>query len=217
MARTAATLTIPRLYPILDTAVLARRGADPLETAEIMLSSGVKILQFRHKEHFSRELFETAESIAALCARAGARFLVNDRADIAALLGAGLHVGQDDLPPAEARKVVGPTALLGFSTHNDAQLAAAAAEPTDYLALGPMFATASKDNPDPVVGVERWAEWRKLTLLPLVAIGGITRQNAAAALNAGASSLAVIGDLYPEPFTPEAFKERIREWLNLVS
>ena len=217
MSRTAATLTIPRLYPILDTAVLARRGADPLETAEIMLSSGVKILQLRHKAHFSREQFETAECIAALCSRAGAPFVVNDRADIAALLGAGLHVGQDDLPPAEARGIIGPGALLGFSTHSDAQLTAAAGESADYLALGPMFATASKENPDPVVGVDRWAEWRKLTLLPVVAIGGITRRNAAIALKAGASSLAVIGDLYPEPFTPEAFKERIREWLNLVS
>lgn len=210
-------MILPRLYPILDTALLARRGADLVETADVMLACGVKILQLRHKDNYSRELFEAAASIAALCAQGGARFVINDRADIAALLDAGLHVGQDDLPPAEARKVLGQQRLLGFSTHNDAQLVAAGLEPAGYLALGPLFPTASKENPDPVVGVTRWAEWRKLTLLPLVAIGGITRQNAASAFEAGASSLAVIGDLYPDPCTPDALKGRISEWLRLVS
>jgi thiamine-phosphate pyrophosphorylase len=209
-------MTLPPLYPILDTQLLERCGC-PLEAAaEAMLWGGARILQLRHKEHFSRRVFEQAERIAGLCARYQALFVIDDRADIARLLGAGLHLGQEDLPPRLARRVVGPEAIIGFSTHNEEQLRAAAGEPVDYLALGPIFETSSKERPDPVVGLERLRAWRGLTERPLVAIGGITRANAAAVLAAGADSVAVIRDLVPDPCNPESLRRRMEEWQRLV-
>src|SRR5690348_7305629 len=130
-------LTLPRVYPILDTASLDRAGIGIREAAEALLEGGAEILQFRHKTFWTREAFAEAERIAALCRDAHAQFIINDRADYAALLGAGLHLGQDDLSPADARRVVGPAAVTGFSTHNPEQLRAAEAEPVDYVALGP--------------------------------------------------------------------------------
>ncbi len=135
---------------------------------------------------------------------------------MARLLDAGLHLGQDDLPPALARRIVGDQAVIGFSTHNAEQLRAAAAEPVDYLALGPIFPTASKERPDPVVGLVRLSQWRPLTDRPLVAIGGITRDNAVSVLQAGADSVAVIRDLLPEPCTTESVRQRVKEWLHLL-
>ncbi len=209
-------MILPRLYPILDTELIERRGC-PLEAAaEAMLEGGAAILQLRHKGHFTRRLFEQAERIAELCRRSGALFLVDDRADIARLLGAGVHLGQDDLPPRLARKILGPEAVIGYSTHNAEQLEAAAAEPADYLALGPIFETSSKQKPDPVVGLERLRAWRPLTGRPLVAIGGITRSNAPAVLEAGADSVAVISDLVPELCTARGLRERMEQWQQLV-
>ena len=202
---------LPAFYPILDTETALRRGIDPRNAAAQILEAGARVLQFRHKSHWTREVFALAESIAALARQAGAIFVVNDRADFAALLGAALHLGQDDLPPAEARKIVGPGTMIGFSTHNESQLRGAAAEPVEYLALGPMFATASKHNPDAVVGIEELRRLRPLTSLPLVAIGGITLANARQALEAGADSVAVIGDLFPEDGRIHA---RCEEWLR---
>ena len=141
-------------------------------------------------------------------------FVVNDRADLAALMGAALHLGQDDLPPAAARRVTGPKTLIGFSTHNEGQLRAAQSEPVDYLALGPIFGTVSKHNPDPLVGLDKLRRLRPLTARPLVAIGGITRGNAHDVLSAGADSLAVIGDLFPEDTNLRA---RAEEWLRLTA
>jgi thiamine-phosphate pyrophosphorylase len=161
-----------------------------------LLAAGAEIVQWRHKGALTRERFAELEAMAKLVKEAGARFVVNDRADLAKLTGAALHLGQDDLPPSEARKIVGPGAIIGFSTHNEAQLRAALEEPVDYLALGPMFGTQSKENPDPVVGVEELRRLRPLTGKPLVAIGGITRSNAGSVLAAGADSIAVIGDLF---------------------
>jgi len=209
-------MTLPRLYPILDTATLARHACPVVTAAEAMLTGGAGILQFRHKGHFSRGVFEQAERVAALCRRAGALFIVDDRADIALLLDAGLHVGQDDLPPENARRLLGPGRILGFSTHNQAQFALALAAPADYLAFGPVFPTATKEDPDPVVGLAELARMRRMTDRPLVAIGGITRYNALEVLAAGADSVAVIGDLYPEPCTPEAVHARMEAWQRLV-
>jgi thiamine-phosphate pyrophosphorylase len=125
---------------------------------------------------------------------------MNDRADLAvAVECAGVHVGQDDLSPEGARRVIGPKLLLGVSTHNPEQLQAADKTSADYLAIGPVFSTASKDKPDPVVGIEGVRRARALTRKPLVAIGGITRANAASVIDAGADSVAVIGDLVHEP------------------
>jgi len=207
-------MILPRLYPILDTASLAQRDCAVETAARAMLEGGARILQFRHKGHYSRALFEEAERVAELCRRAGALFVIDDRADIALLLDAGLHVGQDDLPPQDARRLLGPGRMLGFSTHNAAQFAAALDEPVDYLAFGPIFPTASKENPDPVVGLETL---RQLPAdRPLVAIGGIRRANALRILAAGAGCLAVINDLLPETCTFETLRARMEEWQKLV-
>jgi thiamine-phosphate pyrophosphorylase len=201
-------------YPILDTETAARRGVDPVDAAARILEGGARLLQLRHKGFFSREVFQRAREIAALCRSADAQFVVNDRADIAKLLDAGLHLGQDDLPPADARRVLGDGVLLGFSSHNQAQLRAAAEEPVDYLALGPIFETPTKLNPDPVVGLEELRRLRPFTTRPLVAIGGITRANARSAIEAGADSVAVIGDLFPEN---GKIRERVEQWISVVT
>ncbi len=209
-------LKLPRLYPILDTESLARRGCAVEAAARGMLDGGARILQFRHKGFFSRQVFERAERVAELCQHAGAIFVVDDRADIAVLLDTGLHLGQDDLPPADARRIAGPDRIIGFSTHNEHQLRAAADEPVDYLAFGPIFGTQTKERPDPVTGAAQLSQLRRLTTRPLVAIGGITRANAMDVLTAGADSLAVIADLLPESPTEETIRKRMGEWQNLV-
>lgn len=191
-------MILPRFYPILDTEVALRREIDPVRAAQEILDGGARILQFRHKGFLSREVFACLEKIAELARTAGAMLVVNDRADLAKLFAAGLHLGQDDLPPSAARRVVGPDAIVGFSTHNEAQLCAANMEPVDYLALGPIFGTVTKENPDPTVGLDELRRLRPISNRPLVAIGGITRANAMQVLEAGADSVAVIGDLFPE-------------------
>ena len=205
---------LPAFYPILDTEVAARCGIDPVNATAAMLQARVRILQFRHKGFLSREIFDQMERIARLCREAGVMLVVNDRADIARLMGAALHLGQDDLPPAAARRVTGADTVIGFSTHNERQLRASEAEPVDYIAFGPIFGTASKQNPDPVVGVEELRRLRLLTTRPLVAIGGITRANALEVLKAGANSVAVIGDLFPRD---GSVRDRASEWLDLMS
>jgi thiamine-phosphate pyrophosphorylase len=212
-------LTLPRLYPILDTGTLARHNFPPLEAAEAILESGTQILQFRHKDFWTVETFALAQKLAALCLEANAIFIVNDRADYAHTLHAGiplgLHIGQADLSPTDARTVIGPAAILGFSTHNPAQMRAALNEPVDYLAFGPVFPTASKLNPDPQVGLDGLKAIRALTKKPLVAIGGITRDNASFCWDAGADSVAVIADLYPQPLNRRSIRERMAEWIRL--
>ena len=208
-------LPIPPVYPILDTATLERLGLDPIPAAEALLEAGAAVLQLRHKAFWSRETFELAWQINNLCRDAQATFVVNDRADYAALLNAGVHVGQEDLTPEDTRRVVGPNALLGFSTHTPAQMIAAQDQPVDYVAFGPVFATASKDRPDPTVGPEALKHIRTLTAKPLVAIGGITLENASACWKAGADSVAVIAALYPQPATKQNIRARMTEWLQL--
>ena len=205
-------MTLPPLYPILDTESLARRNCAVETAARAMIDGGAGILQFRHKGHYSRDVFAQAERVAAMCREAGVLFVVDDRADIALLLDAALHVGQDDLPPRDARRLIGPERILGFSTHNAEQLRAATNEPVDYVAIGPMFSTISKQNPDPVVGQVPDLP----RAMPLIAIGGITRQNALAVLAVGADSVAVIGDLLPENCTYATLLTRIEEWQLLL-
>ncbi|MGD0497001.1 MAG: thiamine phosphate synthase [Bryobacteraceae bacterium] len=208
---------LPRVYPILDTAALAAREMSLEDAAAALLEGGAGILQIRHKSHWSRAVFEAARRVDALCRQSGAQLVVNDRADFALLLDAGLHVGQDDLAPRDARALLGPDALLGFSSHNAAQLVGAAAEPVDYVALGPVFATQSKLHPDPVVGVEAVRRLRALLSKPLVAIGGITLENALEVWRAGADSAAVIGGLLPEAATPRSLRERMEQWRQLAT
>jgi thiamine-phosphate pyrophosphorylase len=199
-------MILPAFYPILDA---DRVGAVP--AAQALLEAGARILQFRHKGFFSRKAFEEASRISELCRSAGALFVVNDRADIAKLLDAGLHLGQDDLAPADARRILPAPGIIGFSTHNERQLRAADLEPADYLAIGPIFATGSKLNPDPVVGLDRLRILRALTEKPLVAIGGITRALAPSVFAAGADSVAIIGDLY----TGNSLRARAEEWIAI--
>ena len=193
------SLVFPPLYAIIDAALLK---TSELSFAEMMAESGVELLQYRNKHATSRELFDASQSISAKLsrlARAGAyepRFIVNDRADIALLVKAkGVHVGQQDLSVEEARTVVGRSGWVGVSTHSLAQLDAADETSADYIAFGPIFATTSKENPDPVVGLELLREARQRTRKPLVAIGGITLERAADTFRAGADSLAVLRDL----------------------
>ena len=207
---------LPRLYPILDTESLDGRGVTLEKAAAAFLEGGAGILQIRHKGHWSRDVFETAKQVARLCGEAGVPLIVNDRADFAMLLEAGLHVGQDDLAPADARKLLGPGAAIGFSSHNVDQLSVAGAEPVDYVAFGPVFPTASKRNPDPVVGVEQIRRCRELVEKPLVAIGGITLENALDVLRAGADSVAVIAGLLPQAPTARSLRERMEEWQRLL-
>jgi thiamine-phosphate pyrophosphorylase len=210
-------LSLASLYPILDTAALERRNCSLLTAASAILASGVCILQIRHKRHWSREIFREAESVANLCRKQGSELIINDRADFALLFGAGLHVGQDDLPPEDARALIGPARTLGFSTHNADQLSAAASQPVTYLALGPIFSTTNKDQPDPEVGLANLSAWRPLTDKPLVAIGGITRANASQVLAAGADSLAVIADLLPDPCTELSIRKRLDSWHQVLA
>jgi thiamine-phosphate pyrophosphorylase len=209
-------MKIPRVYPILDTQLLAARGCDLETAATAWLTGGAGILQFRHKGPWTQAVFDAAQHIAVDCYTHNALFVINDRADVAKLLEAGLHVGQDDLPPADARLLLGPDAVIGFSTHNPAQMACADAEPLSYVAFGPVFATASKQNPDPVVGLEGLAECGSANRKPVVAIGGITRQNARAVWATGAASVAVISDMIPEPCTRADLRRRMEEWQQLA-
>jgi thiamine-phosphate pyrophosphorylase len=217
----ATSLILPPVYPILDTDSLERLNFGVLEAAEALLEGGAQILQFRHKAFWSRETFAQAEQIACLCARAGVLFVVNDRADYAAILARqinlriGLHIGQDDLSPRDARTVVGQETVLGFSTHNFDQMRDAQAEDVDYVAFGPVFATGSKQRADPTVGIGVLRAVRALTTRPLVAIGGITRDNASICWGAGANSVAIIADLLPEPCTKQMLRDRMTEWLQL--
>jgi thiamine-phosphate pyrophosphorylase len=208
---------LPRLYPILDTASLEAHRFPCERAAALWLEGGARLLQLRHKAPWSRTMYGTAREIARLCRDAGALLIVNDRADIALLLEAGLHVGQDDLAPADARRLLGPDAVIGFSSHNPGQVRAAAAEPVSYVAFGPLYPTTSKRNPDPVTGIERLKECRALVDKPLVAIGGITRQTAPAVLAAGADAVAVIRDLLPSDLSSQSLRSRMEEWQQLLA
>lgn len=209
-------MKLPRVYPILDTETLTNRGIGIEVAAAAFLEGGAGILQFRHKNVWSRAVYATAQTVARMCREAGALLVINDRADFALLLEAGLHVGQDDLPPREARKLMGTGSAVGYSTHNQGQLCAAGGEPVDYVALGPVFTTASKLNPDPVIGIEEVRRCRPLLEKPLVAIGGITRENAADVIRAGADSVALIAALLPEQPTARSLRERMEEWQKLL-
>jgi thiamine-phosphate pyrophosphorylase len=220
----ASFFQIPKIYPILDTGTLARYDLNPIEAAEALLEAGAKILQYRHKTFWSAETFAQAKQIAELCHQARATLIINDRADYALYLAdqnAGLHLGQDDLLPTDARTVIGPKPVIGFSTHNAAQMQSANANPIaeaiDYIAYGPIFPTSTKENPDPTTGLEALRNIRTLTTKPLVAIGGITRQNASQCWQAGADAVAVIADLFPNPCTKRSLRERMSEWHQLTS
>lgn len=190
-------LVLPAFYPILDVDVAGARGLDPLTVLGGWLQARVRLVQLRAKRLTGVALLDLADRCARMAAEAGALFIVNDRADVAWLCGAaGVHLGQDDMPPDAARRLLRPSALVGWSTHNDDQLRWAAGLPIDYVAIGPVFGTRSKERPDPVVGIDGVRRAVGLAAgRPVVAIGGITLETASDVLDAGASSIAVIGDV----------------------
>lgn len=206
----ANRLALPPLYVILDAALLP---SDPIELTIRMLDAGARLFQYRNKTSSSRELLEASQSMWFAVRQYGGRFIVNDRADVARLAGAsGVHLGHDDLDVSGARMIVGAESIIGFSTHNVEQFQAAAESDADYLAVGPIFATDSKANPDPVVGVDLIRRVRKLTSKPIVAIGGITLERARQAMDAGADSVAVISDIL-KARNPA---ERVRQYLEIL-
>jgi thiamine-phosphate pyrophosphorylase len=186
-------LVFPRLYAIIDPTLLT---VSELDLAAALAGSGVELIQYRNKTASSRQFFEISRRLSSALGPRGIRLIVNDRPDIALLAGAGgVHVGQDDLSAEDARAICGPDRWVGVSTHTLEQLAAAERTSADYIAFGPIFPTATKKNPDPVVGTELLRKARQMTKKPLVAIGGITLERAAEVYRAGADSLAVIRDL----------------------
>ena len=190
----------PALYAILDASPeFAGPSELPiLEIAERLAGAGVELFQYRDKRGSGRRIQENSTALVGRLATAakGARLIVNDRADIAAIVRAsGVHVGQEDLPVEAARKICGGRLWVGVSTHNLEQLRAADATSADYIAVGPIFPTGTKANPDPVVGLAFLRAARQITRKPLVAIGGITVESARDVYRAGADSIAVIRDL----------------------
>lgn len=182
------------------------------------LAAGIRLIQLRAKSMSSGPLLGLADALVARTRAAGATLIINDRADIAVQCGAdGVHVGQDDLPPGEVRRIVGPEAIVGLSTHSDAQVAEAVMQPVSYVAIGPVFGTRTKDTGYAAVGldqVRRAAAVVHAAGLPLVAIGGLTLDRSGDVLGAGADSLAVIGDLTDVPDLATA-RGRAREWASL--
>jgi thiamine-phosphate pyrophosphorylase len=200
----------PPLYAIIDPQVACR---PILEVTEILLNAGVRLIQYRNKQASSRDLFEAGVQVAERLHRAGGIFIMNDRADVALAAGAdGVHLGQDDLPVEMARTVLSRDKIVGVSTHSLSQVQRADQTSADYVAFGPIFATESKMNAEPVVGLAGLAQARKATRKPLVAIGGITLMQARAVKESGADSVAVIQGLIgaPDP------GERARQFLEIL-
>jgi thiamine-phosphate pyrophosphorylase len=197
-------ILLPRLYAIVDSAYFSSIE-DLIAFAKELAAGGCSILQYRNKSGRARLMLDQAIELrqqwrAGVPAPHNLRLIMNDRADLCLAADFdGVHVGQDDLSPASVRRIIGPDRWLGVSTHNPEQLVKADQTSADYLAIGPVFSTSSKDKPDPVVGLEGVRRARELTSKPLVAIGGITRANAASVIEAGADSVAVISDLLREP------------------
>jgi len=190
-------LVLPRLYVILDAALITSPERD---CALSLAEAGVRLLQYRNKSASTRHYLQSSREIVEAVRPHGVTFVVNDRPDVAYLSGAsGVHVGQDDLEVERARRVAGQDKLVGVSTHNLEQFNKAVASSADYIAIGPLFSTTSKASPDPVVGLDFVRKVRAITDKPIVAIGGISLDRAAAAIEAGADSVAVISGILSAP------------------
>ena len=191
-------LSLPRIYPITDAQLT---GLSHAEQVKRLASGGATFVQLREKQMSGAEFYSSATAALAVAREFGIKLIINDRVDLAMTIGAdGVHLGQDDLPPVEARKLLGSEKIIGYSTHNLLQVEEALNLPIDYLAIGPVFSTSTKANADPIVGLEMVREVRKVIgSLPIVAIGGINEANAAMVLAAGADSVAVISALLSNP------------------
>ena len=200
--------SLPRLYAIADATF-----GDPVRLAANLFDAGARLVQVRNKKGSARELLDQVDRILSF-APSDAAVIVNDRADIALIAGAGgVHLGQTDLPPIHARRVLGRERVIGFSTHNLGQAIEADSFPVDYVAVGPIFATATKENPDPVIGLDGLSRICQAIRKPVVAIGGIKLANAGEVLAAGAASIAVISDVLASPDVGL----RVRNWLDALS
>lgn len=209
-------LTLPPLYAILDVELVTARGWLAADVCRAWLTAGVRLIQLRAKSLGFGAFLDLADEVADQCRDAGALLIINDRADVAVMCGAGgVHVGQDDLAPADVVQVAGPSAIVGLSAHDDGQVAEAVVQPISYLAIGPVYGTRTKDTGYTAVGGQQVglaALAAHAAGMPLVAIGGITRDRAREVLGAGADSVAVISDLLPEGGA--GLEARAREWLH---
>ncbi len=210
----------PPLYAILDNDAVIARGWAPADVCRAWLSAGVRLIQLRAKRLPSGPFLELADEIVQLGRASGALVVINDRADVAAMAGAdGVHVGQDDLAPSDARRVLSPTAIVGLSTHEPTQVVSGALEPVSYLAIGPIYATATKDTGYEALGLGAVREAATVTSgagMPLVAIGGLTLESAPAVREAGADSLALITDLLMAADLA-GVEARARAWLHRLA
>jgi thiamine-phosphate pyrophosphorylase len=189
---------LPKIYPITDARL---SGLSHAAQVEKLIAGGATLIQLREKHAPPRAFYEDAEQALAIARGHGVKIIINDRVDIALALDAdGVHLGQDDLPPSHARKILGPRAIIGFSTHSTEQALRFAHLPIDYIAFGPIFATKTKENPDETVGLDGIKSMREpIGGFPLVAIGGINSGNVSQVIQAGAVSAAVISCLYAVP------------------
>ena len=188
----------PQIYPLTD---IALSGLSHAEQVERLCDGGATLIQLREKNLPTLEFYRQAKAALTVARQRGARVIVNDRVDIALALGAdGVHLGQDDLPPEAARRLLGEPAIIGFSTHNADQARQAIKLPVNYLAIGPIFRTRTKANPSPEVGLDGLRAVRQIVgSLPLVAIGGITEFNAQEVIEAGADAVALVSALLMDP------------------
>jgi thiamine-phosphate pyrophosphorylase len=208
------SLLLPPLYPVVDVDLCRARGLDPLAVLAAFLEGGALFVQLRDKDPSSGARLRLADAAVARTRAAGARLIVNDRPDIARASAAdGVHVGQDDLPVAETRAIVGPAAIVGISTHDAAQRSAALQTDADYIAVGPIYGTATKDTGYSARGLDLVRQAAASTPRPIVAIGGITLERAPEVIAAGAASVAVISDL----LTGGDPAARVRAFLGCLS
>jgi thiamine-phosphate pyrophosphorylase len=203
----------PKLYAIVDRGTLAARGVGVVEFARELRDAGARVVQYRDKVGSPQEVLRAAAEIGAVFAGVDAMLVMNDRADLAVLAGWGVHVGQGDLSVADAKSLMSP-GIIGVSTHSDEQVVEAEASGADYVAVGPVFRTSTKVDAEAVIGLEGVRRARALTSKPLVAIGGITRENARSVIDAGADSVAVIGGLLVEGERPARVAEDFLEILR---
>lgn len=204
---------LPKVYPISDVGL---SGLPHAKQIELLSDGGATFIQLREKLLSPFEFFRQATVAVEFAQKRGVRVIINDRVDIALAVKAdGVHLGQDDLPPEAARRVLGAEATIGYSTHNLEQVRRALTLPIDYLAIGPIFSTISKSDTEPVLGLEGLRAVRNLvSQLPIVAIGGITHKNAHTVIEAGATSVAVISTLLSDP---KLISERTRSLIDSVN
>ncbi len=202
-------LKIPEIYPITDTRL---SGISHAEQVKKLIEGGAKFIQLREKYSSPKDFYESASKALEIARENNVKIIINDRADIAfALKADGVHLGQDDLPPDEARKLLGENAIIGFSTHNIEQVEAARRFPVDYIAIGPVFGTSTKENADAETGIEMIKQVREIIgEIPLVAIGGINLENFREVLDAGANSVAIISDLISDA---ESISRKMRDFI----